>query len=113
MARSSAAEVRERPIALALAILVGYLIFGSMIGLYSILPSVYPTEVRNTGAGLSVGVGRIGAIVSPFAAGVLLEHGWSGSSTYVLFALPLLAAAAATLFLARQRAEGPARPPAA
>jgi benzoate transport len=90
-------------LALSLAIVVGYLIFGSMVGLYSILPSVYPTEVRNTGAGISVGVGRIGAIASPFVAGLLLERGWSGSSTYVLFALPLLVASAATFILDRMR----------
>jgi benzoate transport len=96
-------------LALTLALVVGYLIFGSMVGLYSIMPSVYPTEVRNTGAGLSVGVGRIGAIVSPSVAGVLLESGWSGSSTYVLFALPLLVAGAATFFLERMRTSGRAQ----
>lgn len=90
-------------LALILAIFVGALIFGSMVGLYSIMPSVYPTEVRNTGAGLAVGIGRIGAIASPFVAGLLLERGWSGSSTYVLFALPLLVAGAATFLLDRMR----------
>lgn len=98
-------------LAMPLALVVGYLIFGSMVGLYSIMPSVYPTEVRNTGAGLSVGVGRLGAIVSPFAAGMLLDRGWSASSTYVLFALPLLAAGAATLFLQRKRSSIAAVPP--
>jgi MFS family permease len=95
-------------LSLTLALVVGYLIFGSMVGLYSIMPSVYPTEVRNTGSGLSVGVGRIGAIASPFVAGLLLERGWSGSSIYVLFALPLLAAGAATFLLERMRSSGPA-----
>jgi benzoate transport len=96
-------------LAMTLAVVVGYLIFGSMVGLYSIMPSVYPTEVRNTGSGVSVGVGRIGAIASPFVAGLLLEIGWSGSSIYVLFALPLLAAGAATFLLERMRSSGPAR----
>jgi MFS family permease len=99
-------------LAMTLAVVVGYLIFGSMVGLYSIMPSVYPTEVRNTGAGLSIGVGRVGGMVSPFVAGVLLESGWSGSSTYVLFALPLLAAGAATLLLQRMRSSSPVRRPA-
>jgi hypothetical protein len=48
-------------------------------------------------------MGRIGAIASPVVAGLLLESGWSGSSTYVLFALPLLAAGAATFVLDRMR----------
>jgi benzoate transport len=96
-------------LAMTLALIVGYLIFGSMVGLYSIMPAVYPTEVRNTGSGLSVGVGRIGAIVSPLVAGLLLDGGWSGSSTYVLFALPLLVAGAATFFLGRMRSSGRAQ----
>lgn len=99
-------------LSLALALVVGYLIFGSIVGLYSIMPSVYPTEVRNTGAGLSVGVGRIGAIVSPFVAGVLLENGWSGSATYILFALPLFVAGVATFFLERLLSNGRAQRPA-
>jgi MFS family permease len=90
-------------LAMVLALIVGYFIFGSMVGLYALMPSVYPAEVRNTGAGLSVGIGRMGAIVSPYLAGLLLERGWSGYSTYAVFALPLVAAAAATLLLGRMR----------
>ena len=32
--------------AMAMALVVGYFIFGAMVGLYAILPAVYPTEVR-------------------------------------------------------------------
>jgi hypothetical protein len=59
--------------------------------------------VRNTGAGLSIGVGRIGAIVAPYAAGLLLQAGWTSSVTYVVFALPLVIAAASTFALSRLR----------
>jgi MFS family permease len=91
-----------------LALVVGYFLFGSMVGLYSIIPSVYPTEVRNTGAGLSIGIGRLGAVVSPFFAGLLLEAGWAQSQTYFAFGVPLVVAALATGVLgARQsRASG-------
>jgi benzoate transport len=91
-------------LAMLLAFVVGYFIFGAMVGLYAIMPAVYPTEVRNTGAGLSIGVGRCGAIVSPFLAGVLLEAGWRASSIYVAFGAPLLVAAAATVVLSRLHA---------
>jgi benzoate transport len=90
-------------LAMILALFVGYFLFASLVGLYAILPSIYPAEVRNTGAGLSVGVGRIGAIVSPYVAGILLERGWSNSSTYVVFAMPLLAAGVATFLLGRMQ----------
>jgi benzoate transport len=90
-------------VAMVLAAVAGYFLFGSMVGLYAIMPSVFPAEVRNTGAGLSIGVGRIGAIVSPYLAGVLLAAGWSSSATYLAFALPLLVAAVATFLLAGLR----------
>lgn len=90
-----------RNLAMALALVVGYFIFGAMVGLYAIMPAVYPTEVRNTGAGLAIGVGRCGAIVSPFLAGVMLEGGWKPSSAYLAFATPLLVAAVATVVLGR------------
>jgi benzoate transport len=89
--------------AMGLALVVGYFLFGSMIGLYAIMPSVYPAAVRNTGAGLSIGVGRIGAIVAPYTAGLLLQAGWSSSATYVVFAAPLVLAAASTYALSRLR----------
>jgi benzoate transport len=90
--------------ALPLSLAVGYFLFGSMVGLYALMPSAYPTEVRNTGAGLSIGIGRIGAMVAPLLAGYLLEAGWSSSRTYLAFAVPLLIAAAATFVLGRLRA---------
>jgi MFS family permease len=90
-----------RNLSMALALVVGYFIFGAMVGLYAIMPAVYPTEVRNTGAGLAIGVGRCGAIVSPFLAGVMLEAGWKPSSAYLAFAAPLLVAAVATVVLGR------------
>jgi benzoate transport len=89
--------------ALPLALVVGYFLFGSMVGLYALMPAAYPTEVRNTGAGLSIGIGRVGAFVAPLAAGYLLEAGWSSSQTYLAFAAPLVVAAAATVALGRLR----------
>jgi MFS transporter, AAHS family, vanillate permease len=97
--------------ALVLALVVGYFLFGSMVGLYAIMPSVYPAEVRNTGSGLSIGVGRIGAAVAPYGAGLLLQAGRSSSETYVVFAAPLFVAAAATFLLGRLRGSEPARVP--
>lgn len=89
--------------AMAMALVVGWFLFGSMVGLYAVMPSVYPAGVRNTGAGLSIGVGRIGAMLAPYAAGLLLQAGWSSSATYVVFAVPLVAAATGTYVLGRLR----------
>jgi benzoate transport len=88
-------------VAFVLAPIVGLFLFISLVGLYVITPSIYPTEVRNTGTGFAIGVGRCGAIASPYLAGLLLSAGWSPDRAYMAFAVPLLVAAVAVTLLAR------------
>jgi len=71
---------------------IGTFIFASMAGLYAFAPIIYPASVRTTGMGWSIGIGRLGAILAPLIAGVLLDSGWSPPSLYYAFAVPLLAA---------------------
>jgi MFS family permease len=80
---------------LVLAASLGFFSFAGMIGLYSITPTLYKPEVRVTGMGWATGFGRIGGIVAPLMAGVLLESGWSGEDSYILFAVPMMIAAIA------------------
>ena len=80
---------------LILAASLGFFSFAGMIGLYSITPTLYQPEVRVTGMGWATGFGRIGGIVAPLAAGVLLESGWSGENSFILFSIPMMIAAIA------------------
>ena len=90
---------------LVLGFVIGYFIFGSIIGVYSIAPDLYGTAVRNTGVGWAIGVGRFGGIIGPSAAGLLLAQGWTGAQCFFAFGLPMLIAMAAVLLLkARQKA---------
>lgn len=66
-----------------------------MAGLYGLVPATYPAQVRATGMGWAIGIGRIGAIVAPTMAGLLLDGGWQPASLYYVFALPLVVAALA------------------
>ncbi len=77
------------------ASVMGFFLVGAMIGLYTIAPSLYPATHRVTGMGWAIGVGRVGAIISPFFGGVLLNWGFQTSQIIVIFALPLLLAAIA------------------
>ena len=89
---------------LIVGFIVGYFIFGSIIGLYSIAPDIYSTEIRNTGMGWAIGVGRFGGIIGPSAAGFLLAQGWTGAQCFYVFGIPLLIAMAAVVLLkGRQR----------
>jgi MFS transporter, AAHS family, 4-hydroxybenzoate transporter len=70
--------------------LIGIFVQGGFNGMYPILARVYPTEIRTTGVGLAVGVGRFGAILGPTLFGYLFDSGLSISNLFTLFSLPLL-----------------------
>jgi benzoate transport len=78
----------------ALAFLIGVFVNGCVAGLYAIAPVVYGSEVRATGVGWGIGVGRMGAIVSPLVAGGLLDAAWSPSQLYVGYGAAFVFAAA-------------------
>ncbi|WP_370682634.1 MFS transporter [Comamonas sp. GB3 AK4-5] len=77
----------------ALAFLIGIFVNACVAGLYAIAPVVYGSDVRATGMGWGIGVGRIGAIVSPLAAGSLLDAAWSPNQLYVGYGLAFVFAA--------------------
>jgi AAHS family 4-hydroxybenzoate transporter-like MFS transporter len=58
---------------LILAFLVGFFLVGGQIGLNSIAGTIYPTDIRATGAGWALGIGRIGSILGPVLGGVLIS----------------------------------------
>jgi AAHS family 3-hydroxyphenylpropionic acid transporter len=62
--------------------------------LYAIAPALYSAQVRGTGIGLGVAAGRVGSIIGPLIAGILLGSGFS-SATVLVAMLPLIAIAAA------------------
>ena len=46
--------------------------------------------MRGTGLGWALGVGRLGGVIGPYFAGVLLESGWSPSGLFYLSAGPMM-----------------------
>jgi predicted MFS family arabinose efflux permease len=76
----------------AAAFVMGYFLHGITIGLYTLLPRLYPAEVRSTGAGWAIGVGRLGAIIGPAMAGWLFHSGFGAGIVFALFALPVVLA---------------------
>ena len=77
------------------AAIMGFFLIGAMIGLYTIAPSVYPANVRVSGVGLAIGIGRLGAIVAPLSGGIILNSGYSTDEIFVIFSIPLILAALA------------------
>lgn len=70
--------------------LIGIFVQGGFNGIYPTISRVYPTEIRTTGVGFSIGVGRFGAILGPTLFGVLSDAGFSTAALFSLFSLPLL-----------------------
>jgi MFS transporter, AAHS family, vanillate permease len=74
---------------MAVIFLTGILQQGGFTGLYAVAAKVYPTEIRSTGIGWAIGLGRSGAVVGPAAAGFLIAAGFSMSANYYVFAVPM------------------------
>ncbi|UYP18789.1 MFS transporter [Rhodococcus sp. Z13] len=91
-------------LAFTIGIVIGGLINGCVAGLYTLAPSLYGPQIRATGVGSAIGIGRAGAILAPTAAGVLLDAGWTPEQLYFAVA-GVVVLAAGTLLAMR-----PARP---
>jgi MFS transporter, AAHS family, 4-hydroxybenzoate transporter len=70
--------------------LIGIFVQGGFNGMYPTMSRVYDTEIRTTGVGFSVGVGRFGAILGPTLFGALSDAGVSTATLFSVFSIPLL-----------------------
>ncbi|UWX97003.1 MFS transporter [Arthrobacter zhaoxinii] len=75
--------------ALFAAALVGFGSNAPIAGMLAISPTYYTSEVRGTALGLVIGMGRVGAIISPILAGALIDGGWTAGDLYFLFVIPM------------------------
>lgn len=74
---------------MALILLIGILQQGAFTGMYSTAAKLYPTEIRSTGIGWAIGLGRTGAVIGPAAAGYLIAAGFDMSANFFFFAVPM------------------------
>ena len=70
----------------------GFFLLGANYALYGVAATYYPQNVRGTGSGASVAVGRVGSIIGPLLAGALLGSGTTASSV-VQYMVPVAALA--------------------
>ena len=75
---------------LLLIFVIGLLMNGGFCGLYAAAAKLYPTEIRSTGVGWGIGIGRFGAVVAPVVAGFMIAAGMSMSVNFIIFAVPVL-----------------------
>jgi AAHS family 3-hydroxyphenylpropionic acid transporter len=73
--------------------------------IYGFAPLYYPVEIRGTGVGAALSWGRIGSIVGPAGAGVLLGMGLRGGLVALVVTPILILAMAAFIVLSRRQTE--------
>jgi benzoate transport len=82
-----------------LAVIVQFFGNAAVSGLYSIVAYAFPTHVRATGTGFVIGVGRGGAVLSPWIAGYLLQRGATLPTVGMVMGVGSLLAALILIFL--------------
>jgi AAHS family 4-hydroxybenzoate transporter-like MFS transporter len=102
------------PLALLLAVVMvsGFCVVGAQPALIALASGVYPTTVRATGMGWSLGIGRAGSIVGPVLAGWLIGLHWTTSALFIAAAVPALLSCAMVLCMGRLKFTGAAAAPA-
>jgi MFS transporter, AAHS family, 4-hydroxybenzoate transporter len=86
------AAIGHRGLSMPLLYLViftaGICIVGAQPALNALASTLYPTEIRATGVGWSLGVGRAGAIVGPVVAAQLVALNWSTQTLFLAASIP-------------------------
>jgi MFS transporter, AAHS family, 4-hydroxybenzoate transporter len=95
-------QLGHAAIAVSIAIFAaGFCVVGGQIAANALTAGYYPTSVRATGVGWALGIGRIGSIVGPLVAGVLIDAKWSTGALFIAAAAAAACAALASLLLNR------------
>jgi AAHS family 4-hydroxybenzoate transporter-like MFS transporter len=81
------------------AFLAGVGIFGGQPCVNALAATAYPTDLRSTGIGAGLGIGRFGAFLGPLVAGELIRRQWSTEALFQAAAVPAVISALAVLAL--------------
>lgn len=97
---------RGSPLLLAAIFVAGFCVIGGQPAVNALAATSYPTALRSTGIGWSLGIGRFGSILGPVLGGHLIGLGWSSSSLFMASAVPAAVSAATTFALVHRRKQG-------
>lgn len=77
----------------------GFFLMGANYSLYGVAAAYYPSAVRGTGSGASVAVGRVGSVVGPLLAGMLLSQGLTATQVILIMVPAAVIAGVSVLVL--------------
>jgi len=87
------------PLLFAALFIAGWSVPGGQPGVNALAGVYYPTDIRSTGIGWGLGIGRIGGILGPLIGGALIAHQWSTREVFAAAALPAAISAIAMIGL--------------
>lgn len=97
-------KVAAIPVLLFIAVVVaGFCVVGGQPAVNALAGTYYPTQLRSTGIGWALGIGRIGSVVGPVIGGQLIAMQWSNSQLFMAAAIPALISALTVARLHRAR----------
>lgn len=79
----------------------GFCIAGPASGLIAVAAQRYSTEIRSTGVGWAMGMGRVGQILGPLGISALVAAGWRAPDIFIAAAVPCVLAALLMMVLRR------------
>ncbi|MBI3567982.1 MAG: MFS transporter [Gemmatimonadetes bacterium] len=94
------------PLLFAAVAVTGFCVIGGQPAVNARAATYYPTALRSTGVGWSLGVGRVGSIVGPVLGGELIRRQWTNEQLFLAVAVP---AAAAAVLMSMVRDDGTRR----
>lgn len=87
-------------VVISLAVLcTGFFINAGIVGMYTLAAQMFPTHLRASGTGFTVGVGRGGSMLSPIIAGFLFQAEMALPTVALIMATGSILAAGALFFL--------------
>lgn len=81
------------PLVMAVIFATGFCVLGAQLAIAALSAKHYPTHMRSTGVGWSMGIGRIGSVLGPVIAGTLLAYGLGRQGLFLAAAVPAIVAA--------------------
>ena len=87
---AAASFAATKTILMALIFVIGISLQGGFTGMYAVAAKLYPAEIRSTGVGWAIGLGRFGAVLGPGIAGYMMAMGVSITANFLVFAIPML-----------------------
>ncbi|WP_417311069.1 MFS transporter [Ectopseudomonas khazarica] len=83
----------DLPLLFLVVTVTGFCIIGGQPAVNALAATYYPTALRSTGLGWSLGIGRWGSIAGPVLGGLLIQFEWSNSEIFLAMAVPTVIAA--------------------